>query len=121
MNSYDRETLTEAGPPRSNVIRWEDPDVEHDVIAELRARPGDWAVLQENVQFRPMAWGPVPDPPYIDAVLACTVHDRVQMERVLSRVRARWVPDDEWALIEAQQMEAIARRDKEAGGPGHGS
>lgn len=80
----------------SHVLRWEGP--EHPVIEELRARPGEWAVLYED-DDRPEGWP--------ETKTACLRHVRVETETLYSQeraivgARARWIPDAEWAGIQA--------------------
>lgn len=76
--------------PESHVPRWEPL---HPVIDELRARPGDWAILYEVGNY-PEGWS--------ETKTACLRHRRVEVVTMtdgLNQIigaRARWIPDYEW-------------------------
>lgn len=84
----------------THVLCWKEPrDVYdydgHPVIAELRARPGEWAVIwEEGVSGRPV--DDREGAPY-----ACMHHSHVEASAVdgfqderFVRVHARWIPEE---------------------------
>jgi hypothetical protein len=70
--------------PPSFVLRWESPDFEHDVIAELRKQPGEWGVVQDLPARAPN-----------EAAYACDSHERVELRRTYRAYYARFRTDEE--------------------------
>lgn len=80
-------------PEPRHILRWEDEEVDHPVIDELRTHPGRWAVVWEDSNPRPAGWE--------EAQKACRAHPRVEtLPRIwggtIRGFNARWIPDDEW-------------------------
>lgn len=78
----------------SHVLRWEYGEGDHPVIAELRSRPGHWAILWE------VGSSIKKDDDYIAMSRACLHHPHVQTEfitryedvigEIIVGWRARW-------------------------------
>lgn len=84
---------------QSHIVCWE--DAPHPVIDQLRSNPGVWAILYEEGNY-PDGWP--------ETKTACLRHQRVEvvtltdgMDRILG-ARARWIPDGEWADIQARRL-----------------
>lgn len=83
--------------PEPHVLRWEaptDPFAVHPILAELQARPGEWAVVwEEGTTGRP--WDEEDAATYV-----CINNPRVEAYAVRGhqderyvRIYARWIPE----------------------------
>lgn len=76
--------VAEADYPKPFVLRWESPDFEHPVIAELRERPGEWAVIQVTGHNAN------------EATYHCKLNEaRIEMKSTPRAVYVRYRPDEE--------------------------
>ncbi len=99
-------------PP--HVLRWERPDTEHRVIAELRVRREaieagavtgtEWGVIQDSLTTGMFV-------SYNEAVHACKQHAQIELEGSVTAIHARWLTDEEHA---AKVAEALAKPPSEA-------
>lgn len=83
--------------PEPHVLRWESPtdaSVGHQILTELQARPGEWAVVwEEGTVGRP--WDEEDTATYV-----CINNSRVELYAVRGhqderyvRIYARWIPE----------------------------
>lgn len=88
----------------SDVLRWWPGEPGHPVIDELKSRPGEWGVIWDRADS-----GPLGD---CEPFWACDQHRRVEVHvlrppgihRPDQSVSARWIPDEEWADIQARKL-----------------
>lgn len=90
-----------------HVLRWvKAAGPPHPVIVDLQSRPGDWAVIDQVT----LASAYDIYKPTNDLIFICQGHERVEVKGLtvdelpggyLYEVRARWIPDDEWAAKQA--------------------